>query len=353
MLERAAANPILKPLANHPWESDYVFNTAALFLAGRVHLVYRAIGHSGLSVFGYAASQDGIHIDERLKAPIYICRGPHACKEEPSKRKHSYSYASGGSWSGCEDPRLTRIADTIFLTYTAFNGWSSSSPGIALTSISVDDFLHKRWHWDHPKLLSPPNEMHKNWVLFPEKINGKYAILHSISPNILIDYFDNLDSDESFYVKSHYSSSQRDAHWDTWVRGIGPPPIKTNEGWLVLYHAMDKRDPNRYKIGAMLLDTNDPTKILYRSASPLLEPDANYENEGFKPGVIYSCGAVVMNETLYVYYGAADSVVCVATADLNQLLEQLKNRPTQKSLLVPSPKKQSFLARWFFKIFKR
>ncbi len=349
MLKRVATNPILKPRSDRPWESNYVFNAAALYLEGKVHLVYRAIGHSGLSTFGYASSRDGIHIDERLNEPIYICSGLVACQSRSSKTRKRFSYASGGSWSGCEDPRLTRIDDTIYMTYTAFNGWSSSAPGIALTSIGIDDFLHKRWNWQTPKLLSPPNEMHKNWVIFPEKIDGKYAILHSISPNILIDYFDDFDCDENFHVRSHYSSSERDAHWDTWVRGVGPPPIKTKEGWLVLYHAMDKNDPNRYKIGAMILDTDNPTKILYRSHVPLLEPDLPYENEGFKGGVIYSCGAVVIDKTLFVYYGAADTVVCAAVADLNQLLRQLIT-PRPKGLSSASSPILLGIARWFSKI---
>lgn len=349
MLERAAENPILKLRTDHPWESEYVFNPAALYLDGKVHLIYRAIGRSGLSVFGYASSKDGIHFDERSDKPVYLCAGPHTCP----KKMSNYSFASGGSWSGCEDPRLTQIGDTIYMTYTAFNGWSQSVPGIALTSISVADFLKKRWNWSRPKLLSPPHEMHKNWVIFPEKINGKFAVLHSISPNILIDYFDDFEGDEN-YVKSHYSSKGREAHWDNWMRGVGPPPIKTKEGWLVLYHAMDKRDPNRYKLGAMILDLEDPTKIIRRSSFPLLEPDARYENSGFKPGVIYACGAVLIGQKLFVYYGAADSVVCVATTDLYQLISQLPSvQISQKRVTKTSSSFLSNIARWFLSLFRK
>jgi predicted GH43/DUF377 family glycosyl hydrolase len=329
MLERAAENPILKLRSDHPWESQYVFNPAALYLDGRVHLVYRAIGHSGQSVFGYASSQDGIHFDERSSEPVYLCAGPKTCR-----KNSKYAYASGGSWSGCEDPRLTQIDDTIYMTYTAFSGWHSSAPGIALTSISIDDFLHQRWNWQSPRLLSPPNEIHKNWVIFPEKIQNKFAVLHSITPDILIDYFDDFGGDDKF-VKSHYCSKGREAHWDNWVRGTGPPPIKTDEGWLVLYHAMDKRDPNRYKLGAMILDANDPTKITRRCSFPLLEPNAKYENVGFKPGVIYACGAVLIGKKLFVYYGGADTVVCVATANLSELLSQLPTVSLPQSKTTP------------------
>ena len=318
--ERTANNPILKPIPEHAWESSYVFNPATLNLDNKVHFIYRAIGDSGVSVLGYASSQDGIHIDERLAEPIYVSENPLERKQDnitPSR------YVSGGGWCGCEDPRVVKIDDTIYMTYTAFDG--CHAPCVALTSIGVDNFLNKRWNWKRPVIISAPGEVHKNWVIFPEKLNAQYAILHSITPNILIDYFDNLNFDETTHIKSHYHSHGRDMYWDNWIRGVGPPPIKTKDGWLVLYHAMDKRDPNRYKIGALILDANDPTKILYRSANPLLEPDERYENEGFKAGVVYSCGAVIKDNHLFVYYGGADTVVCAVRANLDDLLNQIKN----------------------------
>jgi predicted GH43/DUF377 family glycosyl hydrolase len=112
------------------------------------------------------------------------------------------------------------------------------------------------------------------------------------------------------------------------VRGVGPPPIKTEEGWLVLYHAMDKNDPDKYKIGAMILDKNEPETILYRSNVPLLEPDQWYENNGHKSGVVYSCGAVAMGEKLFVYYGGSDNFVCAATVDMRLLIRRLKKTGT-------------------------
>ena len=173
-------------------------------------------------------------------------------------------------------------------------------------------------------LISPPGEIHKNWVLFPEKINGKYAILHSLSPEILIDYFDSLDDvNRDAYIKSHYARIPKKRSWEDYIRGAGPPPLKTSYGWLLLYHAMEKAEPHRYKLGAMILDAGDPTKILHRSPEPILEPDGMYENEGHKSGIIYSCGAVVIDGTLYVYYGGADTVVCVATAKLDTFLKAL------------------------------
>jgi hypothetical protein len=122
--------------------------------------------------------------------------------------------------------------------------------------------------------------------------------------------------------------------------GCGPPPLKTKDGWLLIYQAVGACDESRYKIGAMLLDLKDPTKVLARTRSPILEPVAVYENEGFKAGVVYPCGAVIINDRLFVYYGGADTVVCVATAKLNNFLEQLvANHKEAKPVSIPvSPK---------------
>lgn len=163
--------------------------------------------------------------------------------------------------------------------------------------------------------------MNKNWVVFPEKIHGKYAVLHSVSPDVCVDYFDTLDFDGSTFIKSSYQWKPNKDRWDMFVRGVGPSPLKTREGWLVLYHATT-RDCG-YKLGAMLLDLNDPTKVICRSHGPILEPKVWYENEGAKPRIVYSCGAIIKDEKLFVYYGSADTVSCVATVPIRILLDSL------------------------------
>lgn len=320
-LTRSSKNPILRPTPENSWESKLAFNPAAVKAKDKIHLIYRAVGETDVSVFGYASTKDGINIDQRLKSPVYEPRKGFEINPEPSVTTYQ-SYSSGWGAGGCEDPKLTKIGNRIYMTYTAWNG--SDPPGVALTSIDVDDFINHRWDWKLPVLISPPNEIHKNWVIFPEKINGRYAILHSLSPRILIDYVDNLNFDGKTFLESHYEPSGRKNYWDTWVRGTGPPPVKTDDGWLLFYHAMDNKDPGRYKLGGMVLDHLDPTQILYRTNSPLLEPNMNYENEGFKSGVVYACGAVVKKDRLFVYYGGADTVSCVAHTKLNKLLSQMK-----------------------------
>ncbi|PJD92723.1 MAG: hypothetical protein CK424_03850 [Legionella sp.] len=321
VLKRTLKNPILKPDVNHGWESAAVFNSAALYLENKVHFIYRAVTSTGESVLGHALSDDGVHIKERSSQPVY--RSQQDTHFEPAKGlQSSFLYCSGNSWSGCEDPRLTHINDTIYMTYTAFD--AHQPPFMALTSISVTDFLKQHWHWQKPIQISPPREMHKNWVIFPEKIKGCYAILHSLTPTISIEYVQTID--HTTMIQSHYSPQHNSMQWDNWMRGVGPPPLKTKAGWLILYHAMDRNDPNKYKLGAMLLDLNDPTKILGRSSGPILEPQAVYENEGYKQGVVYACGAVIMDKTLIVYYGAADTVLCAASILLNTLLAGIQNK---------------------------
>jgi predicted GH43/DUF377 family glycosyl hydrolase len=316
-LVRHESNPIIRPKAENYWEYDATFNPAAIQLGDKTHLIYRAIGRNSVSVFGYASSNDGLTINERLDAPAFAAADFSRYSKE-DQALYPSKYVSGGSWIGCEDPRITKIEDRIYMTYTSFDGWNP--PGVAMTWISVKDFLRKNWTWKRPVLISRSGQIQKNWMLFPEKINGKYAILHSITPTISIEYVDDLDK-EGLVFDSHKKPGKDEKRWDNIMRGAGAPPIRTKYGWLLLYHAMDKKDPNRYKVGAMVLDFNDPSKIIHRADCPILEPDASYENDGYKAGVVYVCGAVIKDETLFVYYGGADSVVCVATADIDEFLK--------------------------------
>ncbi|MBI2288040.1 MAG: hypothetical protein HYU83_03525, partial [Chloroflexi bacterium] len=225
-------------------------------------------------------------------------------------------------WGGCEDPRLTRIDDRVFMTYVAFDGYSP--PRVALTSIHIDDFLARNWQWKKPVLISPPGCVDKNACLLPEKIKSKYVIFHRIFPDILIDFVDDLDFDGTTrWLKGEFKIRPRAAYWDSRKLGAGAPPIKTKAGWLLIYQAIGESDPSRYKIGAMLLDLEDPAKVLARLEEPILEPQASYENEGWKTGVIYPCGAVVIKDRLLVYYGGADKVTCVASVKLDELLDRL------------------------------
>lgn len=331
-LKRPSSNPVLEPITKHAWEAFATFNPAALYLDGRVHLLYRAQGYDGLSVLGYASSSDGIHIDERETTPAFVSTRPFDIK--PLFGNTTRELVSGGGTSGCEDPRLVEINGSVYLIYIAFDG--INPPGVALSYISKANFLAKRWKWSQPCLISRPKQIQKNWVLFPEKINGKYAVLHGLSPQIRIEYIDDPKKlGHGKYIESlsshgggGYIETARLHAWDNIVRGVGAPPLKTKYGWLVFYHGMDMRDPGKYKVGALLLDLKHPEQVICRALEPVLEPETEYENNGHKRGVVYVCGAVIKEEKLFVYYGAADRTSAVAMADLETFLQDLlKNKP--------------------------
>jgi beta-1,2-mannobiose phosphorylase / 1,2-beta-oligomannan phosphorylase len=169
-LDRFDGNPILIPEKAHKWETKAVFNPAAIYENGKVHILYRAIGETGVSVLGYASSLDGLHIHERLDEPVYVPREPFegVNPSYPNMAKPTGIYVSGGGgMGGCEDPRLTRIDETVYMTYVAYDG--HSHPRVALSSIKLDDFLKHNWNWKKPVLISPPYIVDKNACILPKK----------------------------------------------------------------------------------------------------------------------------------------------------------------------------------------
>lgn len=338
-MQKFAENPIIKPIREHSWESKATFNAAAIYEDEKVHFLYRAIGDKDVSVLGYASSSDGLHIDERSSEPVYIPTQPFECPEQTPLHFTASHFISGGGYGGCEDPRITKIDDRLYMTYVAFDGWNP--PRVALTSIKVDDFLNKNWCWEKPKLISRPGEVNKNACILPEKIKNKYVVFHRVFPNILIDFVDDLDFSD--YLEGKFVIEPRKNHWDSLKIGVGAPPLKTKDGWLLIYQSVGYQDRGRYKIGAMLLDAKNPAKVLCRTNQPIIEPTEKYENEGHKSGVAYPCGATIVRDRLYVYYGGADTVVCAASKDLHTFLHQLKSSHVPKLEPIIKPLKFSSL----------
>jgi predicted GH43/DUF377 family glycosyl hydrolase len=301
-LVRFEGNPIISPIKEHAWESKATFNPAAIFEDGKVRILYRAMSEDNTSVIGYASSVDGVHIGKRLPEPIYVPREDFERKNVP-----------GGN-SGCEDPRVTKIGDKIYMLYTAFDG--KGPPRVAFTSISCKDFGDHNWNWTKPVLISPPGMDDKDAALFPKKIGGKYWFLHRLGSDIWIDSVDNLDFDgKTKFLGGKILMRPRDTEWDSKRIGGTSPPIETEYGWLLFYHGISKRT-SHYNVRAALLDLTDPTLVLYRTHDPLLEPEMPYEKNGIVQNVVFPCGAVLMKDQLYVYYGGADQFVGVATLDM-------------------------------------
>jgi predicted GH43/DUF377 family glycosyl hydrolase len=309
-LNRFSGNPIIKPDAKLAWQSRAVFNPTALYEYGRVHLAYRAMSEDNTSVIGFASSGDGYNFEDRPTEPMYTPREAFEAKLVP-----------GGN-SGCEDPRLTKIGETIYMLYTAFNG--KSEPRVALSYIKLDDFITRCWNWSRPILISPPNVPDKDAALFPKKIKGKYAILHRLGVSIWLDYVDDLQFGGNKWLKGNVIMSPKDELPDTEKLGISGPPIETREGWLLLYHCVSRKtQPMTYYVAAALLDLKDPSKVIARRKVPILEPETYYELNGQVGNVVFPCGAVVIGEDLFVYYGGGDTVIGVATMKLSELMNSL------------------------------
>ena len=320
-LKRYEHNPILEANLDKKWESGAVFNCgAALGEDGRVYLLYRAIplgytrkangtGYDDyISSIGCAVSENGIAF-ARFEQPTI----------EPTEDYDRF---------GCEDPRVTRLKINgrilYLITYTALFGSAySGSDRVALAS--TEDF-----HTFHKHGVVIPGLNDKDAVIFPELVSGRMAMLHRVLPDIQIVYFDDAEQlvnpREDFWSEyraslEEFTVMRPEYEWEAEKIGSGAPPIKTEKGWLLIYHGKD--DKAVYRAGMALLDLEEPSVVIARSPYPILEPEEEYERVGDTARVVFPEGAVVIGDTLYVYYGAADKRCCLATARLDDVLDFL------------------------------
>ena len=308
-LKRSKKNPLLTPISEHEWESQATFNPGAIYLNGRFHLLYRAVSSSNVSAFGYASSSDGHNIEERKEKPVYTPT------QEFEKNNKGENY-------GCEDARLVKIEDRIYMFYTAYN--DIEAPRVAVTSIKEKDLLAHNWKWETPVLASPAGHSNKDAVIFPEKINGKYIALHRLNnKSIDIQYLDDLNFTPRTLSLENNWIVPRKGIWDSEKVGINGVPIKTKEGWLLLYHGISEED-KCYRFGAILTKLDKPGEVIARTRDPIFEPESIYEKEGDVANVVFSCGHELVNNTLYIFYGGGDKVTGAATVDINKLLEEIK-----------------------------
>lgn len=308
--KRFSGNPIIVPKKENEWEAQATFNPGAILLNGKTHIIYRAMSFNNTSTFGYAMTKNGTDIVDRFPMPIYIPREDFESKKGENQN------------SGCEDPRLTKIDDIIYLCYTAFNG--TGPWRVAISSIKEKDFIDHNWNWHKPFLITPPGFEDKDACLFPEKFSLGYFIIHRVGSDICGDYLNSLDFNHESVKRCLRIIGPRINAWDSSKVGITAPPIKTEYGWLLLYHGVSKSH-STYRIGCVLLDLKDPTIVLARSTDPIFEPKEDYEKNGAVNNVVFPCGMVVRNKLLYIYYGGGDKVVGVATMELDVILKALRN----------------------------
>jgi predicted GH43/DUF377 family glycosyl hydrolase len=231
-----------------------------------------------------------------------------------SEPEHSVPLMGNGELEtyGIEDCRVAKIDDNYCLTYTQV---SSNGVGVGLrTTRNWKDFVHEGM------IFSPHN---KDCALFEEKIGGKYYALHRpSSPELGGNYIWLAESPDLIHWGRHRCVAQsREGYWDSARVGAGAAPIRTTEGWLEIYHGATKE--NRYCLGALLLDLDEPWRVIARSETPIMEPLAQYEQEGFFGQVIFTNGHLVDGDNVTLYYGAADSVICAAQISISSILASL------------------------------
>lgn len=285
-LVRHPQNPLLEPIAAHPWESRTVFNCGVVNYQGKIVLVYRAQGtEDDVSHLGYAESPDGVHFT-RKDVPVF---GPDDHTEV----------------NGVEDPRLTLLDGRVQMLYTA---WSPEA--IQVARASTTDF--HRWQRHGIVFPGPDN---KDAALFPRKVNGRYMAFHRIPPSMWVAYSDDLVHWDDY----REIMRPREGAFDDLKLGAGGPPIETRLGWLVIYHGVDR--DRVYRLGVALLDKDDPTSVLNRPTEPILEPEEPWERNGDVPNVVFTCGTAELDDDYLIYYGGADRVIALATANKRELLD--------------------------------
>ncbi len=215
---------------------------------------------------------------------------------------------------GIEDPRITKIDDNFYITYTAVSRY-----GAATAMIQTEDFV------DFKRLgiiFAPEN---KDVTIFPQKINGVYWAFNRPVPSAIgePDMWTAQSPDLIHWGKQEhfYGVSSGSDSWENGRIGGGAVPFLTHKGWVKIYHAADQG--NRYCLGAFLLDKDDPRKIIGHTKQPILEPSEKYETEGFFANVVFTCGCLVEEDSVLIYYGAADDKVCLAELSLQELLKEL------------------------------
>ncbi len=285
-LKRVSEKPILEPEISHPWEASAVFNCAAIYDNGLVHMIYRATdlapnGKEGkfVSRLGYAVSRDGINFN-RLKNPLLT-------NDVPQEKR------------GLEDPRIVKIDGIFYMMYTGYRGELKGDYRICLAS-STNLIDWKR----HGVVL---DESNKDGSLFPEKINGRYVMLHRREPDIWIAYSNDLIT---WYNHTKIMGPIPSSKWENLKIGISGPPIKTKDGWILLYHGVSNE--HIYSQGIALLDLENPDRVLARQTHPILKPELSWEKTGHIPDVVFSCGQVELDDRIIVYYCGADTVIGAA-----------------------------------------
>ncbi len=321
ILKRHVGNPILIPNKQNWWESGAVFNCATLYDGHEVHMLYRAVGEyeNYISRLGYSSSLDG-----------YSFTRPNEMVFTPTEDYEKF---------GIEDPRLVLVDSQIFVTYVVLSDHAREGPIVSSALATTEDYRE----FKRLGIITSKGADNKDVVIFPNKMRP------AITRNGTLDKTDSGScyfclQRPSSWIGSSYGVSRPSIwlgessstltnfdkymillepkeDWEALKIGAGTPPIRTKKGWLIIYHGVST--DKVYRAGAALLDLEDPTKVLGRTKSPILEPEETYERYGDVDNVVFPSGACVIDGLLFVYYGGADKVCCLATAELDSFLDHV------------------------------
>jgi predicted GH43/DUF377 family glycosyl hydrolase len=349
LFDRCPENPIIMP-GTYEWRMSNTFNPGVLYEDGKFYLYERTAG--GLRPFhcyiGMLESDDGVNFTHVSDQPIFT----------PAM--------AGSEYGSVQDPRVVKIDDTYYMTY-AYRpyAWNSYPTGLGVPESHEAEFpgfagaseenqtrsgiaiSKDRVHWEHYAWATPKEVDDRDVILFPEKVGGKFAMFrrplqfvspdHSAiesidAPGIWITFSEDLQTweDPQPLIKPEQK-------WEGVEGGGGriggsTPPIKTDVGWLVIYHGVETVYPPTkrviYRLGAMMLDLEDPTKVLARTRNFIMEPKYYYERFGlYIPNVVFATGNVVVDGVLHLYYGVCDTAIALATVPLDLLVEHVMNEP--------------------------
>lgn len=285
-LIRHPQSPLMYPNPLNRWEAVNVFNAAVIQHNGLFHMWYRAQGVDFISRIGYAVSADGLDWN-RLTNPVL---SPHMGADDRR---------------GNEDPRVVELEGRFYMTYTAY-GENSYFPMIAVSDNLIT------WQ-DVAPLERAENKDH---ILFPEKVGGRYAILHRRPKSMWIGFSDDLVNWGDHQI---LMDPRPENGWDAVSIGGNGTPIKTEHGWLLFYHGYGS--PIAYRHSVAMLDLDDPRKVINRPKPFIMEPTEPWEFRGDVPNVVFSCTNLVVGDQVYFYYAGADRLIGLATAPLADCID--------------------------------
>ncbi len=338
IITRCGENPVVWP-GKWDWRMSHAYNPAALYEDGKFYLYERAAGslRPHRCFVGLLESDDGVHFHHVSDRPVL------------SPEMIGFPYGS------VQDPRVVKIEDTYYMTF-AFRrfAWNISPTGLGVPDAAQGEFpgfdpardknqtrsgiavSKDRVHWEFFGWATPPDIDDRDVILFPEKIDGRFALLRrpigfvdtntghgEEHPSIRISCSTDLRSwsEPEIVIRPSFA-------WEDNRIGGSAPPVRTDRGWLALYHGVENTDARTrrvvYRVGAMLLDLADPTKVVARAPDFIMEPEAYYERFGaFIPNVVFPTGNVVVDKKLWIYYGCCDTAIGLATVSLDELVDHV------------------------------